>query len=74
MGQSCALFVECNWTNRPVGIDGLRDLERALSFLAIDATVEGLGLLPVRPSMTSPTRLVLTPPTNMSHMAASSWA
>jgi hypothetical protein len=28
MGQDSGLLVECKWTNRPVGIDILRDLER----------------------------------------------
>ncbi|GAB4536070.1 MAG: ATP-binding protein [Anaerolineae bacterium] len=28
IGQDSALLVECKWTNRPVGIDILRDLER----------------------------------------------
>jgi AAA+ ATPase superfamily predicted ATPase len=28
MGQDTALFVECKWASRPVGVDILRDLER----------------------------------------------
>jgi hypothetical protein len=46
MGQDAALFVECKWTTRPVGVDILRDLERRARLVSegLDAQRRLFGL------------------------------
>ena len=46
MGQDTALFVECKWTTRPVGVDILRDLERRARLVSegLDAQRRLFGL------------------------------
>jgi AAA+ ATPase superfamily predicted ATPase len=50
MGQDTALFVECKWASRPVGVDNLRDLERKARLVSegLDAQAQRLFCLCAR--------------------------